>query len=243
MERKVNFSRKLKRQTESLVLFLYNIKERLSRKSKIVIKNIVKGLIAAFILIPIATSVIQYDKIPSNSMEGTLQKNDGVFTFKLYYGISIYPFVSKLTGKTIVFNKPKRGDIVLIKNPARKDSVIKNFFSYVLFFASLGMFKENNEDRYLIKRVIALPGETVEIKNKDIYINGIFLNENWHKINSDIRVLDGSIVNRDNYGPYVVPYNEYFTLSDNRDYAYDGRNYGSIPFSLIKGKALVKEKI
>jgi signal peptidase I len=85
-----------------------------------------------------------------------------------------------------------------------------------------------------IKRVIALEGEKIEIKNKQVYINDEAIPESY-KVHKDINV-DEAI--RDNFGPALVPSDHCFVLGDNRDNSMDSRYWGSIPISNIKAKPL-----
>ena len=78
----------------------------------------------------------------------------------------------------------------------------------------------------------------LEIREKKVYINGSFLEESWANINNDLRFLNSEVSGRDNFGPYIIGYNEYFVLSDNRDYGYDSRDFGSVNFSFINGKVI-----
>ena len=64
------------------------------------------------------------------------------------------------------------------------------------------------------------------------------MEESWANINNDLRFLNSEVSGRDNFGPYIIGYNEYFVLSDNRDYGYDSRDFGSVNFSFINGKVI-----
>lgn len=106
-------------------------------------------------------------------------------------------------------NGPQRRDLVICQNP-----------------------KDPSKD--FIKRVIALEGEKIEVKNKQVYINDEVLPESYvvhNDVNSDVAI-------RDNFGPEVVPPNHCFVLGDNRDNSMDSRFWGSIPLGNIKGKPL-----
>jgi len=106
-------------------------------------------------------------------------------------------------------NEPQRRDLVICQNP-----------------------KDPSKD--FVKRVIALEGEKIEIKNKQVYINDEVLPESYvvhNDVNSDEAI-------RDNFGPEVVPPNNCFVLGDNRDNSLDSRFWGPIPLGNIKGKAL-----
>lgn len=204
--------------------------------------RLILGFIIAFFIFGLLTIFVRFDKMKSsamsNSTKNSIEKNETVITSKLRYAIAIKPFVSSLTGKTIIFSRPKRGDIIFMTDPrSSRENFIKRFFSYVIYFATFGNVNISKK-RYLIKRVIGLPNETIEIREKKVYINGSFLEESWANINNDLRFLNSEVSGRDNFGPYIIGYNEYFVLSDNRDYGYDSRDFGSVNFSFINGKVI-----
>ena len=204
--------------------------------------RLILGFIIAFFIFGIITIFVRFDKMKSsamsNSTKNSIEKNETVITSKLRYAIAIKPFVSSLTGKTIIFSRPKRGDIIFMTDPrSSRENFIKRFFSYVIYFATFGNVNISKK-RYLIKRVVGLPNETIEIREKKVYINGSFLEESWANINNDLRFLNSEVSGRDNFGPYIIGYNEYFVLSDNRDYGYDSRDFGSVNFSFINGKVI-----
>lgn len=84
----------------------------------------------------------------------------------------------------------------------------------------------NLDDKVLIKRVIALPGETIAIKNGLVYINGMPLNEPY--------IFEKAI---HDFGPYIVPNDAVFVMGDNRNNSYDSRSWGALPVNNIIGKA------
>lgn len=228
---------------EKTNFFIFNI----NILYKILIR-IILGFIIAFFIFGIITIFVRFDRMKSsamlnssnslNSKENFIKENDLIITSKLRYAIAIKPFVSPLTGKTIIFSRPKRGDIIFMTDPrSSKENIIKRFFSYIVYFTTFGKVNISKK-RYLIKRVVGLPNETIEIRDKKVYINGSLLEESWANINNDMRILDSEVSSRDNFGPYIIGYNEYFVLSDNRDYGYDSRDFGSINFSLINGKVI-----
>lgn len=200
--------------------------------------RIILGFIIAFFIFGLLTIFVRFDKMKSSAMLNSIEENETIITSKLRYAIAIKPFVSSLTGKTIIFSRPKRGDIIFMTDPrSPSENFIKRFFSYAVYFATFGNVNISKK-RYLIKRVVGLPNETIEIREKKVYINGSLLEESWANINNDLRILDSDISGRDNFGPYIVGYNEYFVLSDNRDYGYDSRDFGSVNFSFINGKVI-----
>ena len=104
------------------------------------------------------------------------------------------------------------------------------------------VFKYPDEpERDFIKRVIGLPGETVELRNKKVYINGQALDEPYvHFLepashSQEITSFDV----RERYGPVRVPDGQYFVMGDNRDNSQDSRYWGFLPRSYIKGRALM----
>ena len=200
--------------------------------------RIILGFIIAFFIFGILTIFVRFDKMKSSAMLNSIEENETIITSKLRYAIAIKPFVSSLTGKTIIFSRPKRGDIIFMTDPrSSSENFIKRFFSYAVYFATFGNVNISKK-RYLIKRIIGLPNETIEIREKKVYINGSLLEESWANINNDLRILDSEVSGKDNFGPYIVGYNEYFVLSDNRDYGYDSRDFGSVNFSFINGKVI-----
>ena len=233
--------------TKSIILkpsILYKLNDNIFYK---IITRLILGFIIAFFIFGIMTIFVRFDRMKSSAMlnsslnsnsQNSIEENKIIITSKLRYAIAIKPFVSSLTGKTIIFSRPKRGDIVFMTDPrSAKENIIKRFFSYIVYFVTFGNVNISHR-RYLIKRVIGLPNETIEIKNKAIYINGSLLEESWADTNKDMRFLDSEVSRRDNFGPYIVGYNEYFVLSDNRDYGYDSRDFGSVNFSFINGKVI-----
>ena len=109
------------------------------------------------------------------------------------------------------FHQPQRNDWVIFKFP--KDEKIEYF-----------------------KRVVALPGDLVEIKDKKLFVNNQLVSEPFI-INSTASVLDKSESPRDNFGPVTVPEKSYFVLGDNRDNSFDSRFWGFVKEEKIKGKA------
>jgi signal peptidase I len=163
----------------------------------------------------VMTFVVQAFQIPSGSMEPTLLIGDFLLVNKL-----VYSAPSSSLEKAILPRRDiRRKDIVVFKYP-----------------------KELSKD--FVKRVIALEGEKVEIKDKQVYINDQPISESY-KVHSDSQVFskngyyhyDDAI--RDNYGPVVVPPGHCFVMGDNRDNSLDSRYWSFLPMSYIKGKPWV----
>lgn len=121
------------------------------------------------------------------------------------------------------FKEPKRGDIIVFKYPGDKK-------------------------RDFIKRLIGLPGDKLEVKNKKVFINDKPLNEPYaeYKDKTNLFYKDHPAVfydpyarNRDNFGPINIPKDNFFMMGDNRDFSQDSRFWGLLERDLIEGKALI----
>ena len=164
-------------------------------------------IVAAILALIIRTFVVQAFKIPSGSMEDTLLIGDHLLVSKFIYGIKM-PF----TGTTLIpIKSPERGDVIVFKYP-RDPSV-----DY-------------------IKRVVGLPGETLNIKNKQVYINGTAISDP-HAHFSSRNILPGSP--RDNLSPITIPEGKVFVMGDNRDNSHDSRFWGFVDQKDILGKAFI----
>ena len=120
-----------------------------------------------------------------------------------------------------------RGDFIFIdmtayspKSPTRGDVIV---------------FYSPEHRKKFAKRVIGMPGDTVEIRKKEVFINGKQMDEPY-KIHSDDRILHGSFVPRDTYGPIIIPVEQIFVLGDNRDKSLDSRIFGPIELNQVEGK-------
>ena len=164
-------------------------------------------IIAVLLALFIRAFVVQAFKIPSGSMKSTLLVGDHILVNKFIYGIRL-PIVNK---ELIHIKDPKRFDIVVFQYPV---DPTKDF----------------------IKRVIGLPGDTVQIKDKQVYVNNQLLNESYIT-HSDNKILPANISPRDNMAPIVVPPNSLFVMGDNRDESYDSRFTGCIQEAAVKGTA------
>jgi signal peptidase I len=166
-------------------------------------------LIALVIAFFIRTFVIQAYKIPSGSMKPTLLVGDHILVNKFIYGVKVPYF---------------RNTLIPIKEPAKGDIVV---FIY-----------PEDRSKDFIKRVIATSGDTVEIRNKKIYLNGRLYKDN-KGVYVDNFILPGSVQPRDNFGPVTVPPSSLFVMGDNRDQSYDSRFWGFVDLKDVLGKAVV----
>ncbi len=96
-----------------------------------------------------------------------------------------------------------------------------------------------DESKDFLKRVVGLPGDTIEIKDKIVYINGALVDDKAYTKRVDPDTIKREINPRDNFGPVVVPGKSYFVLGDNRDQSLDSRFFGYVEASKIKGKVSV----
>ena len=208
---------------------------------KKIIDNVKTLFYALLIALFIRSFFFQPFYIPSSSMEPNLLIGDRLFVSKYSYGYSqhSFPFSPKIFTGRILKKTPKRGDVVVFKTPA-----------------------DNRTD--YIKRLIGLPGDKVQIINKDLYLNGIKIEkkqvETSLNINCGGEILkvdvyeetlpngtkylavyrkDGTMINSD---VFIVPNDHYFFLGDNRDCSKDSRflsSVGYVNFNNLVGKARI----
>lgn len=178
------------------------------KMKKHVVREYTEALVLAIVMaLFIRTFVVQAYKIPSGSMIPTLEIGDHILVNKFIYGIKI-PFTDKFL---ISFGRPTRNDVIVFKYP-------------------------EDESKDFIKRVIGLPGDVVEIKDKVVYINGKPLDEPY-TIHRDPSILPKEFQPRDNMDPIIVPQDSYFMMGDNRDQSLDSRFWGFVRLNKIKGNA------
>ena len=178
--------------------------------------------------------VVEAFQIPSGSMIPTLEVGDHIFVSKFSYGLSI-PFTDT---KILKYATPKRGDVIVFKFP-------------------------NDHSTDYIKRVVGLPGDTVETRNNQLYVNGNEIRrarerrpcrynesaaagddhdcEYWVETLGDKvhqTILEPGHPAQD-HPRTVIPPGEVFVMGDNRDNSYDSRKWGTVNMDLIKGRALI----
>jgi len=208
---------------------------------KIIVENLKTIIFALIIALIIRSFFFQPFYIPSSSMEPTLLIGDRIFVSKYTYGYSKHslPFSPELFKGRIFENKPNRGDVIVFKTPA-----------------------DNRTD--YIKRLIGIPGDIIQIKNNDLYLNNKKIKkekiQSSYIVNCGDNVLDnnfytetfpkgisytatyrkdGSMIETDKF---VVPDNHYFFMGDNRDCSKDSRfltSVGYVKFENLVGKAQI----
>ncbi|PID42061.1 MAG: signal peptidase I [Proteobacteria bacterium] len=180
------------------------------RKNKSVLREYAEAIVIAVILaLFIRTFVIQAFKIPSGSMLPTLQIGDHLLVNKFIYGIRV-PFTGKLL---VPITTPRNGDVIVFR------------------------FPEDRSTDY-IKRVIGIPGDRIELRNKQLLVNGEKV-QDPHAYYSSTTLLPGSKSPTDNFGPITVPEGKLFVMGDNRDNSYDSRFWGYVDDKDLLGKALI----
>ena len=169
-------------------------------------------VIAVILALFVRTWIVQAFKIPTGSMENNLLIGDHLLVNKFVFG----PTIGAVDRALLPIRNIRRGDVVVFKYP-------------------------DEPDRDFIKRVIGLPGETLEMRAKKIYIDGKPLDEPYvHFLQpaSDAQEITRFDM-REQYGPVTVPAGHYFVMGDNRDNSQDSRYWGFLPAHYVKGRALM----
>ena len=179
---------------------------------KSTIREYFESIVVAVILaLFVRTFVFQAFKIPTGSMKPNLLVGDHLLVNKFIFA----PTASALERTLLPMRPIERGDVIVFKFP-------------------------EEPERDFIKRVIGLPGDTLELKNQTIHINGMPLIEPYaHYLYPPMS--DGQADRFDlrrKYGPVTVPDGHYFMMGDNRDDSQDSRFWGFLPASYVKGRAL-----
>jgi signal peptidase I len=183
-------------------------------------------MVALALFVVIRSFFVEAFKIPTGSMEGTLLVGDFLLVNKLVYGAEVPGTGRRLPAMRV----PQRGDVIVFEWPKDRS---KNF----------------------VKRLVGLPGDTLAMRDGILIRNGVALAEPyvthsdpeadpvWDEFRwqSDflVRTADAAIgyhPSRNNWGPLVVPQEQYFVLGDNRDNSLDSRYWGFVPDSLLRGR-------
>ncbi len=172
-------------------------------------ENIEAIVIAILLALFIRTFVVQAFKIPSGSMKETLQIGDHILVNKFIYGVKL-PFINKVI---LPVKDPKKDDIIVFRYP-------------------------ENPKLDFIKRVVAVQGDVVEIRNKKLFVNDELITKPY-AIHTDPHIRPGVFDKRDNFGPVVVPPDSLFVMGDNRDNSKDSRFWGFVKLPAVKGKAFM----
>lgn len=232
----------------------------------------VKNFIASWgpvilVVLLLRSFVVEAFMVPTGSMEDTILIGDFMLVNKFVFGIKL-PFSTKTM---VNFKQPKRGDIVVFRYPLDPDSPEPGenyirFFPRWLPLLPLYWNKKTNffhwyAPRSFIKRCVAVAGDTLEVREKKLYVNGQLQNQ-YPAVHKDLRMFKelnapfakyqelwenakfidnpevGAAV-RDYFGPIVVPPGCIFAMGDNRDNSSDSRFWGPLDLKYVKGKPLV----
>lgn len=174
------------------------------KKKKNIFREYAEALfIALGLAVVIRLFIVSAFTIPSGSMLNTIQIGDFILVSKLSYGVKL-PFIDTWVYKG---DGPTHGDIIVFKYP-------------------------KNPSIDYIKRVVGVPGDVLEIKDRVLYRNGLAIDEEY------IRFTHPEALSRlDNMPAFTVPEDEYFTMGDNRDNSEDSRVWGTVNRDAIYGKA------
>jgi len=168
--------------------------------------------VAVILALFVRTFVVQAFKIPTGSMEKNLLIGDHLLVNKFLFA----PTAFDLEKRLLPMEPIRRGDILVFKFP-------------------------EDPERDFVKRVIGLPGETVEVRGKTVYVDDVALDEPYtqflYPFHDDETTGGGRDV-RSSYGPVTVPPDHFFMMGDNRDNSEDSRYWGFLPRDHVKGKAL-----
>jgi signal peptidase I len=168
--------------------------------------------VAVVLALFVRTFVVQAFKIPTGSMENNLLIGDHLLVNKFVFA----PTLTGAEDALLPIDPIRRGDIIVFKYP-------------------------KDPERDFIKRVIALPGETIELRDRKVHINGTPIDEPYVQFlfPFDSTETEPGVPNpRRSYGPVTVPPGYYFMMGDNRDNSEDSRYWGFLPRDYVKGKAL-----
>lgn len=171
-------------------------------------------LVTLFIL----GNVFAFTGIEGESMEPTFNHRDKIFNYKLGY----------------LFNKPSNGEIVILSKEKSEKGIIVNVITEAKDIISniSNAFTKKREVKYIIKRVIAVSGDTLDIREGYIYLNGKKLKEKYIK---------GKTFERSDFSyPITIPKDHVFVLGDNRGNSLDSRELGLIHVDQVKGKVIFR---
>lgn len=163
----------------------------------------------------VMTFIVQAFQIPTGSMEPTLLVGDFLLVNKMAYSRPVYSLEKVIIPRREI----RRHDIVVFKFP-------------------------QDLSRDFVKRVVGLEGEKLEIKNKQVFINDLPIEEPY-KVHNDRNVYNRENyyhyddLIRDNFGPVIIPKGHLFVMGDNRDNSLDSRYWSFLPINYIKGKPWV----
>ncbi len=175
-----------------------------------VLRELTEAIFLAIIIFIFVQFAIQNYKVEGVSMNPTLEENQMLIANKLVYlkidwerVSKLFPFIkTKHTNPSYIFNKPKRGDIII--------------FQWSI-----------NRDKNLVKRIIGLPGDTLEIRRNKVYLNGVEFKEMY--------LFEPEVLLQP-MEKLIIPSGHYFVLGDNRRQSNDSRHWGVVHEADIIGR-------
>jgi signal peptidase I len=169
-------------------------------------------VVAVILALFIRTFVVQAFKIPTGSMEPNLLVGDHLLVNKFVFA----PAATGLERAVMPMRPVVRGDVVVFKYP-------------------------EDPERDFIKRIVGMPGETIEIKGTQVLVNGTAIAQPFAHflLPHDPAASSHEGDPREHFGPVTVPAGHYFAMGDNRDNSQDSRYWGFLPAHFIKGRALM----
>jgi signal peptidase I len=193
-------------------------------------KEIRWWLVLGLIIFSIRSSLADWSDVPTGSMKPTILEGDRIFVNKLAYDLKV-PFTTRHLAE---WGNPRRGDIVVFFSP--------------------------RDGQRLVKRVVGVPGDTIELRNDSLVLNGkpVEYQPIAQELLQDVAVTDRansvfaveqlaghrhavaaipSLSALRNYGPFLVPAGRYFMMGDNRDNSFDSRYFGTVKRQRIVGQA------
>jgi len=217
------------------------MEKRKQKKKKSKLRENIEAIVFALVIaLFIKTFIVDVYKIPTGSMIPTIEIGDFIVASKFMYGAKV-PFTKK---RLPVIRDPRRGDIVIFLAPDYDPpNIIIQMFTPIVYTLTLGFVNIDPQPKFFVKRCIGLPGDEVEVLNKDVYVNGKLLKGWWPEYHADPEIIppgDSLMNNRDFYGPVIVPEDSYFMMGDNRDRSNDSRFWGFVYRNEIFGKSLFR---
>lgn len=180
---------------------------------KRLLDGIVTLLVAVLVAILVQSFLVSGFIIPSSSMSPTLQVGDRVFAEKLSY----------------YWRSPRRGDIIIFRYPPEGEDSLETSNPFYRPFERIGetlRLTHRNATAY-VKRVVAVEGETVELRDGNLYVDNMKIEENY------------AVKDNDNYGPVKVGKGEFFCLGDNRQNSRDSRFWGMVNVRNVIGRVFL----
>lgn len=226
------------------------LEEQLAGKEKSVFREYAESIgLAILFALTLRAFVVEAFKIPTGSMIPSLLIGDHLFVNKFIYGLRV-PFSNAFIKR---FKDVERGEIIVFKFPSKEAR--EYLMAQPASKRQCIDMSTLDEDRDFIKRVIGVAGDTVELRDNQIIINGKPVESlGMEKVSTgsflyphqilETKRLNGHVYTvqysgaDENFGPITVQPGHVFTMGDNRDNSSDGRCWGQVPLENVKGRAM-----